>query len=91
MRVEGLKINKTILPNCVLLMFEKNVVKILTDSSMHFFLDNLRGSPYIWITLRSSRRNVNFDVRENRSMKYATKKAVKKAAPAKKKAAKKKK
>ena len=57
---------------------------------MHFFLDIDRVSPYIWITLRSSRRNANFDVRENQSMKYATKKAVKKA-PAKKKAAKKKK
>ena len=57
---------------------------------MHFFLDILRGSPYIWITLRSSPEERKFDVRENLSMKYATKKAAKKA-PAKKKAAKKKK
>ena len=56
---------------------------------MHFFLDNLLSSPYIWITLRLF-EDANFDVRENQSMKYATKKAVKKA-PAKKKAAKKKK
>jgi hypothetical protein len=54
-----------------------------------FSLDFHPKQPYIWITLRSF-EVANFDVRENHSMKNATKKAVKKApakkaAPAKKK------
>ena len=56
---------------------------------MHFSLDFIFVSPYIWITLRSF-WIANLDVRENHSMKNATKKAVKKA-PAKKAPAKKKK
>jgi hypothetical protein len=57
---------------------------------VHFFLDFLFKESYILITLWSFTRPQNSDVRENHSMKNATKKAAKKA-PAKKAAAKKKK
>jgi hypothetical protein len=60
-----------------------------SERIMHFSLDFIFVSPYIWITLRSF-WIANFDVRENHSMKNATKKAAKKA-PAKKAPAKKKK
>jgi hypothetical protein len=60
-----------------------------SNASVHFSLDFIFVSPYIWITLRSF-QIANFDVRENHSMKNATKKAAKKA-PAKKAPAKKKK
>ena len=59
-------------------------------SKMHFSLDNISKRLYIWITLRFLRGPQISDVRENHSMKNATKKAVKKA-PAKKAAPKKKK
>ncbi len=55
----------------------------------YFSLDNANERLYIWITLRSFDRKSR-DVRENRSMKNATKQAAKKA-PAKKAAATKKK
>ena len=56
---------------------------------VHFFLDMERETFYIWITMRSFTWPQKIDVRENGSMKNATKKAAKKA-PAKKAAKKKK-
>jgi hypothetical protein len=86
-------ISKTILPNrvfCAPSHHRRPLVKTQEGCAVHFFLDFRLRSFYIWITLRSLLEIANFDVRENRSMKHATKKAAKKA-PAKKKAAKKKK
>jgi len=57
-----------------------------SGADVHFFLDFRLKEPYILITLRSQDRKS--DVRENQSMKNATKKAAK---PKKKAAAKKKK
>ncbi len=54
---------------------------------MHFFLDIDLKAPYKGDTSALSKRARKFDVRENQSMKNATKKkaAPKKKAPAKKK------
>ncbi len=58
---EVVKCNRTILSNYVLLRMKKKAVKALTRSSMHFFLDIFLRSLYIWITLRSSSRDADFE------------------------------
>ena len=66
------------------------VATFIVQKSMHFFLDIHSKHPYNWDHNDDLSRSSKNNVRENQSMKNATKKAVKKA-PAKKKAAAKKK